>query len=342
MKKRPAVLIAAAAAAILAATAAMWVYFGNSMDRINESIGSLKEYGRHYLFVCDDYSGMWQEVYQHAEEAARKTDAVLEWAGLNSPVPRTIEECIDIGIASSVDGIILVPDGTEEIRGKVRYAEECGIPVVNLMRDVEDSGRISYVGTSWSRLGELYGQQILALVRKGENRICLLADEVNSDASSNLLYSQIMQAVNRDLPAGTKVDIFMTSIDSRDDFEAEEIIRNVLLDEERPDILICVNSVQTECARTALVDYNMVSEVSVIGFYASGAVLSDLRNELISAAVICDVGQAGEMALSALDEYLNSGRVSDYFDIAMEMVTSENVNHYLYLQSRGRQPDGRH
>ena len=342
MKERPAALIAAGAAVILAATAAMWVYFGSSMSRITESIGSLKEYGRHYLFVCDDDSEMWQEAYQQVEEAARASDAVLEWAGQNSPVSRSLAECMDIGIASRVDGIILVPDGTEEIRGRIQYASECGIPVVNLMRDVEDSGRISFVGTSYSRLGELYGEQILALLQKGENRICLLADAVNSEASSNLLYSQIMQTVNRNLPSGVKADIYTENIDSRDDFEAEEIIRNILLTEERPDILICVNSVQTECARTALVDYNMVNDVRVIGFYASGAVLTPLRNELLSAAIICDVGQAGEQALEALNEYLNSGHVSDYFDIALEMVTSENVNHYIYLQNKDKQPDRRH
>lgn len=334
--KRNVAGIAAAVFLIVLAGAGMWTYYRNSMARISESVGSMAQYARHFLFVCDDGSEMWQEVFQAAKAYAASSDAILEWAGDNAPVARTLAECIDIGISSKVDGIILVPDGSEEIRSAIRRASGAEIPVVNLVRDVDDSGRVSFVGVTSSRQGELIGEQVLSLAPGGEGRVCLLADTANSETASNLLFSQIARAVSGGENGGSSLSVYMEKVDSRNDFEAEEIIRNVLLSETPPDILICVNSVQTECVRSALVDYNMVEDVKVIGYYASAAVLSALRNDLLSAVITCSTEEIGEKAVTALDEYLDTGHVSDYFDISLTAVTAENVNRYIRAQHQDR------
>ena len=332
--KRPAATAAAlaAAAAVVLATVAMFMYYRHSMNSIMESVGSMKEYGRHFLFVCDDSSEMWQSVYKFALSAANENDAVLEWAGANAPVRYSLPERMEIGISSGTDGIILVPDGTDEIRKAIDRASEAGIPVISLIRDASDSRRVSFVGASNYQMGEMYGDQILKLLKTGDNRVCLLTDSANSSVASNLLYSQIANYVKNAEPAGCRIDLYTKEVDSHSDFEAEEVIRQVLMDDHVPDILICVNSVQTECAVTALVEYNMVSDVQVIGYYASQGILSSLRRDLLPVVITCDAGQVGRLSVTALTEYLDTGHVSDYFDIDLTAVTVENVNRYVRSQ----------
>ena len=333
MKKPVTSIIAVLSVLLLGlVTALMWLYFRSSMDSIAESAGSMQTYDRHFLFVCDDDSEMWQSVYQYGQSYANANGAALEWAGEHAPVSYTLAESMEIGISSKVDGIILVPDGTEEIREAIDSAAENDIPVVNIMRDTSDSRRVSFVGASNYQMGELYGEQIAKLLKTGETRVCLLTDSANSPVASNLFSSQITSYLKNASGDGRTVTLYTQEVDSRSDFEAEEVIRGILMGGERPDILVCVNSVQTECAETALVDYNMVDDVRVIGYYASQSILSALRQDLLPAAITCDARQVGELSVEALTEYLSTGHVSDYFDITLEAVTNENVNRYVRSQ----------
>ena len=44
-------------------------------------------------------------------------------------------------------------------------------------------------------------------------------------------------------------------------------------DENLPDVLVCMYEVVTECVYQALIDYNQVGNVKVIGFYYSDVIL---------------------------------------------------------------------
>ncbi len=329
MKRRTATAAAIAMGVIILLTAGMWAYYRYSVTLIDKTAGSMKEYGRHYLFVCSEESEMWQAIFDYARQAADGTDAVVEWAGKNSPIEYSTAECLDIGIAEKVDGIMIAPDGSEKEKEAISRAGDAGIPVVSLIRDSPDSGRVCFIGASNFQMGELYGGQILNLLKEGENRVCLLSDGADASTVSNLLYSQIVTTVNAGLSDGCSMNLYTREADSGNDFEAEEAIRGILMEEETPDVLICVNSVQTECAEAALIDYNMVDEVQLIGYYASGGILSAIRRELLPVTITCDAEQVGTLAVTALGEYLDSGHVSDYLSISLEAVTSANVNRYV-------------
>ena len=124
------------------------------------------------------------------------------------------------------------------------------------------------------------------------------------------------------------MELRMESVDSRTDFDAEEVIRDLLLGKDRPDILICLNSVQTECAIQALIEYNLVGQVQVIGYYVTDQILQALRQDLIPVTMTIDTGSLGEDCVQALDEYLQLGRVSNYYNIALSGITPMTVEKY--------------
>ena len=176
---------------------------------------------------------------------------------------------------------------------------------MTILRDLSDSVRVSYVGVSNYQMGEQYGGWLLSLMNNGTSRVCLLQDSGDSENEIQLLFTQTVQAVRNGSSDDEKMELVTRSVDSTVDFDAEEVIRDILLDENRPDILICRNSVQTECAIQALVDYNLVGKVQVIGYYLTDTIQAALRQDLIPVTMMIDTKALGQDCAQALGEYLD-------------------------------------
>lgn len=310
----------------------MFTYYQNHVAKITGTDTDLKEYSRHYLFISSDQSQMWQDIYEAASKAADARGVYLEWCGRETGSGYSDADCIDIGIASDVDGIILYPHGDEDLTEAVAGAQENGIPVVTLVRDIPNSGRISYVGVSNYQRGVLYGNEIAKLLHEGENQVCLLTDAGDSEVELNLLYAQMTQSVKDMADEGKSMSLTARRVDSATDFDAEEIIRNLFVESDAPDIVICETPVQTDCAIQTLIDYNKVGTIQVIGFYTTQMTMSALRRELIPAAMTLDTAALGADGVQALDEYLDSGHVSDYYNISLQCLRSEDVYRYTASQ----------
>ena len=72
-------------------------------------------------------------------------------------------------------------------------------------------------------------------------------------------------------------------------------------------MLVCMDEVVTECVYQALVDYNQVGNVDVVGFYYSDVILDGISKGIISSAIALDMDEIGRYSV-------NAGRVS-FLDI---------------------------
>lgn len=147
-----------------------YIYYQN---HVNQIIGQPRDdtvYKRHYLFISSDISDMWQDVFRAASKAAGGSGAYLEWCGQETSARYSDEEGIEIGVAEKVDGILLYESTEKDLKAAVSDAQSRGIPVVTLLRDIEDSPRISYVGFSNYERGRLYGDQLVSLLHRGRIR----------------------------------------------------------------------------------------------------------------------------------------------------------------------------
>ncbi len=311
-----------------------YILIQNDAAMLVQDAENSRVYDRHYLFVSSDESQMLQDIFERISDACESSGVYLEWCSKGAPENYTAAECIDISIAMKADGIVVHPDNSLGLEDAIGRAVEAGIPVVTILRDLPDSERVSYIGVSNYQIGELYGGQLLSLMENGENAVCLLIDDGDNANDTQLLYTQMVQAVNNGAPEGKTMVLQTRNIDSRTDFDAEEVIRDVLLGKERPDILICQDIVQTECAIQALIEYNLVGTVSVIGFYVTDTVISALQQDLIPVTMTIDTRTLGESCVQALDEYLELGRVSDYYNISLYGITPTTVDQYLQEASQ--------
>ena len=105
-------------------------------------------------------------------------------------------------------------------------------------------------------------------------------------------------------------------------FSAQEEIRGLFAERKPADIFVCLDELSTVCVSQLVVDYNLVGNAQILGFYISDAINSALAKQIISATITADTYQMGRDGVEALTEYRQSGYVSDYYAAEISVVTS--------------------
>lgn len=344
-------------------------------------MGSVQEetsgesYDRYYMMITqDDTTSFWQSVYEGAYERALQENVYVDWLGNDQFQDYSVEEQMEIAIASGGDGIIVTAGEEEEMTALIDRADAVGIPVVTLYGDNTQSTRCSFVGVGSYNLGREYGRQALKIMRErlagtqetklaiksgektgAENviqgafsgtdviaekeqvevgtearpiRVTLLVNPFANSLDQNILYSGIQETIEQER-GNTVVELSQQSVDDTNAFSVEESIRDIFLGEDIPDILICLNELNTTCAYQAVVDYNKVGSVSILGHYVSDTILNAIARNVIYATVDIDTAQMGAFCIDALQEYHDLGYTSQYFTADISLVTRDNVDEYL-------------
>lgn len=324
-------------------------YFSIKMKEVTESeTRAYETYGKHYVFIADNAEQeFWNKVYAAAAAEGEKSNAYVERLGENLNVNYQTEDLLRIAINSSVDGIIFCGEDNEETVERINEAVEKGIAVISLRQDIEDSERQCFVGVNSYDLGLEYGKQILELVRHGQAqgaevstsedgtiqetgqtgspkppKICILADDSMPDSKQNLITFAIRDSFSEAFPEEENLpDIEVRKIDTSEAFSAEETIRDIFIDSENlPDIMVCLNSVYTECTYQAAVDYNLVGDVKILGYYMTDAILEAIEKQIIYSTVQVDTEEIGGQCIRALTEYYETGYTNSYIPISTQVI----------------------
>ena len=328
MKKHTVYYTLTALFLVIVATIAGWRYYVKTIEK-NEwgSLGSMTRFEHHYVLIPDDGdSDLWQDIYSSAQEEAAAQNAYVELFANWSAGDYSQQEYLDIAIAAKVDGIILKPDGTAKMRNSINEANAAGIPVVTILDDDTASDRKSFVGINSYQMGTTYGRQILECVDDSTQKITVLLNF--GDSGKELIYKELKSTVQSGLSTAqqARVTIEPLTITSASTFDAEEVIRDLINNESsRPDILVCMNETDSVSAYNAMVDYNLVGDIDIIGYYQSEAILTAIEKGTVPMAVTLNAKQIGQRAIEALEEYYRMGYASSYFSVDLSIITSQNV-----------------
>lgn len=307
------------------------IVFHYGIHRMNEipEISS-ETYERHYALITnEDDSAFWDKVYESAYEAGKENGVYVERFGSQLAVDYTRNELIELAIQASVDGIILQGDEGQETMELLNQAVEAGIPVVTMLTDSPGSLRQCFVGMNNYNLGQEYGKQVAALLKEkledADNpaRVLVLMDEDRKDSSQNLILLGIRETMKQLLGKDYPVTVETKQIDSAGSLRSEESIRDIFLNwSVLPDIMICLNEVNTRCVFQATVDYNEVGNVQILGYYDSEAILDAVAKNIVYATIAPDTKQMGEDCVMALEEYLNTGYTNGYMAVNAALIKS--------------------
>lgn len=304
---------------------ALWIYSSGRLGQISAQGEITKEYSRHYALISDDYSDQWGSIFASAQSRAEEENVYLEWVGEGNTANYTVEDLFRIAAASKVDGILLHHTGSDSMKALIDEAARQEIPVITVLRDESDSSRISFIGINNYQMGDIYGEQILRLLKEGSNHILVLLNEAENDTYTNIMYAQMTQKVERERRPDQEVTFSTFDVNTSTSFDAEEDIRDIFVHRDSlPDIMVCLDLISTECVYQALVDFNEVGNMDIVGYYASDTVLDGIRKGVISATLSLDAEEIGRLCIDALNEYCTLGHVSNYFNVGLEMITLED------------------
>lgn len=292
-----------------------------------------EEYSGYYVMIVDDRkSDLWKEIYKSAYHTGQEQDIYVELFGDNLLQNYSNLELLQIATYSGVDGIIIEADESEEMSALINQAVEAGIPVVTVNTDNTQSERCSYVGKGNYDIGREYGRLVLDIAYR-ENKsqdVLMLVGMSDRETSKNLVWTGLQETVRMaNKNKRLTFNLSMEPIDDSSTFKVEESIRDLFMREDVPDIIICLNETNTACVYQAVVDYNKVGEVNILGYYASETVLKGIDRNVIEAAVTVNTEQMGRYCVEALTEYRTMGNTSDYFAVDIAVVNKENASVYM-------------
>lgn len=92
---------------------------------------------------------------------------------------------------------------------------------------------------------------------------------------------------------------------------------------------MCTEAVDTEAAYQAMIDYNKVGELQLLGYYKSDQILEAVRKGNIPVTLVIDTEQMGRYCVQALEEYLQEGHANSYYSVDLQFVTKENVSQLM-------------
>ncbi len=279
------------------------------------------------MIVSDSGSAFWQSVYESAREEGAKNGAYVEMLGGNLSTEYTKAELLEIAVASGADGIILEADESHAVTAGLLQAQERGIPVVTVLEDNSQGMRKSFVGLSNYNLGREYGRQVLTIEEQEVSDVLVLMSADSQDTSQNIIFSGISETLAEE--GRGDIQVRAAAVENQGAFDVEESIRDIFLQGPLPDVIICLDELSTSSVYQAVVDYNMVGEISIIGYYDSEAILRAIERSVVRSTISIDTQEMGRCCVEALDEYRSNGYVSEYFSVGTNLITRENVQEYL-------------
>lgn len=282
-------------------------------------------YRYHYALITEEKDEFWEAIYKGALEKGKEYDTYVEKIGSNLSESYPLTDLMKIAIASKVDGIIIEPNGDEEIIRLIDDARDQGIPVITVLKDAPSSNRISFVGINSYNQGQAYGSQVMEVINEDTENVTILLDSYSKDSGQDIIYTTIREMIGDD-----DIKVETASINTQSTFSSQESIRNILMSTiNPPDILVCLSVIDTLSANQAVVDYNMVGDIDIIGYYDSELILSAIKKDIIHSTMTIDAKQMGATCVEALVEYRVTQQVSDYFTVDISIINSSNLDEHM-------------
>lgn len=273
------------------------------------------------LFSTDNpfFADVLKGVHEKAEDLAGYNCTVLV-----KQIPINVDaqlNAIEELILEDVNGIALAPQNDARIRLRINELSEQGIPVVTLNTDIENSMRIAYVGSNYSKSGRT-AAGLLRLMTHGDVHIGIIT------GSPDILChtERIAGFVDALKPYQERIHIVSTAETQDDEIESYEQTSRLL--KKHPEInalFFAAGGVYGGCR--AITSLGLTGKLCVIAFDKADTTEQFLRDGVLSAVICQQPRTQGRKPLDLLFHYLTSGELPDkeYYYTAVDIRILENI-----------------
>ena len=249
------------------------------------------------------YLDVFEGVSSKAEELAgyNCTVIVKQIASSVEAQLSAIEELV----AEEINGIALAPYNDSRIRDKINLLSEQGIPVVTLNTDIENTRRIAYVGSHYTKSGST-AAGLLRLMTHGEVHVGIIT------GSSNILcHTERIAGFTESLKPFSDTIHIAEIIEVHDD-EFESYEKTTVLLKRHPEInalYFVAGGVYGGCRSVKAL--GLQNQMRIVAYDMVPTTKELLRQGIISAVICQQPKLQGSKPLALLFTYLTTGELPD-------------------------------
>lgn len=270
------------------------------------------------LFLAQGaYEAFWSDFGETAVQAAVDQGFSLHRLPLEIVESRSLEVQIDLAVRLKPDVLLLQTDGSEACMAALERAVDAKIPVISLLNDQNLPPEVAYIGPNAYELAALYTERLGTLRDQYGNHVMIIAPPLASSALTQHNFTQqLHMAFLRD-----EYDVSFLRPNRAEEFILDELLYETLRsEEERPDILICLDPQDSLSVIRTLVDNNLVGQLGVITYYHNQEILDAIENRIVDSTLSLSAEDLATRAIQSVREILETDRTSNYQILPMQFL----------------------
>ena len=212
---------------------------------------------------------------------------------------------IEAAIRDKADGILLSPINAERVRRAIGHAAQCGIPVVTINADIENSARFCHVGQSAEQASRVAGR-LLGQFLGGRGKAAVVTSSIANE--NNDFYVHVREQGVGQFLAAHYPDIEI--VERIESLESKDIIyrKTLALLERQPDL----NGLYIACGGVAgvgraLKEAGRAHDIRVLCHEDYPEILELMREEVVDCTLGSDLNAQGRDGLRLLMDQLIFG-----------------------------------
>lgn len=288
---------------------------------ITAPVDSIAQENRpHFVVICNTPDENWARIFRGMNAAAEEYGVSIEYMESVFSGADADAHAIFMATEAKVDGIaIFSADG--QIEDAVTYAKEKDIPVVTMVHDTAESQDDIFIGVE----KQDYGQYLKETLQS-------LGDVQNI----GLIYSKAANEEQmQEIEAALSEDYTLQAISRSSSyiFDTSETVKELAMNNERLQVICCVDENTTRGVAQAVVDWRMINKLQIIGAGDSEDLLSLVEKNVISALIVTDYESIGYKAIQELSNVCSGDSyIFKSADVALRTISQENIAAYMKEQ----------
>jgi LacI family transcriptional regulator len=228
---------------------------------------------------------------------------------------------MDEMIVSGVHGIAITPINHQKVAEKIRELAEMGIPVVTVNTDIENSGRLAYIGSNYLQSGKTAGG-LMSLITGGKANVGIVLGSMDV-----LCHSERVNGFKQNLRKySPEIKIIKMVENHDDDFESFTVIKDMLTEHPEIDSLFLASAGVYGACR-AVESLNLQKKLRIISFDCTPVTKKLILDGVISATIAQQPLKQGSKPLDILFDYLGMDIApgQDKYYTSIEIKIRENL-----------------
>jgi ribose transport system substrate-binding protein len=270
----------------------------------------------------------WQSIHAGAAKAAQELGVHIVWRGpLREDERESQVSEVERFVTSGVSGIVLAPLDEVALAQPVADATRNHVPVVVIDSGLKGDDYVSFVATDNHLAGRLAGDHLASLLH-GTGRIILLRYAEGSESTLQR-EAGFLEAIKAHADIRIVSDNQYGGADVEGAYKKSEAVLTGL---KRGDGSLDVDGIFTPNESTTLammrvlVDNGWAGKVRFVGFDASDALLTGMRDKYLDAIVVQDPVKMGYLGVKTIVAHIRGEHVARRIDTGVTLVARDRLD----------------